>query len=498
MGLAMSMIELPAPDAAVLQRREEIVRDLEAICGSAAVIADVDGRRAYETDAFTAYKRMPLAVVLPQSTEQVARVLGYCHAGGVKVVPRGAGTSLCGGALPAEDAVVVAVTRMNRILEIDYTARIARVETGVTNLAISTAVDKDGFFYAPDPSSQLACTLAGNLAMNSGGAHCLKYGVTTHNVLGLKLVLMDGTVVEIGGEHLDSEGYDLAGLIIGSEGQLGIVTEATVRILRKPEGARPMLIGFESIAKASICVARIIASGIIPVAIEFMDRPAIEVCEAFAKAGYPLDVAALLIVEVEGSGEEIADRLGYIAGIARELNPNSLVISADEAQSARIWKGRKSAFGAIGRKSDYLCMDGTIPLSQLTYVLEEISAICSRYGLGVANVFHAGDGNLHPLIMYDANDARQAERAERAGAEVLKLCVSVGGCLTGEHGVGIEKRDLMRAQFTEADLVQQMRLKSVFDPKWLLNPAKVFPLDGREALLGLDAVRTVSEASKAA
>jgi glycolate oxidase len=262
--------------------------------------------------------------------------------------------------------------------------------------------------------------------------------------------------------------------------------------------ATPMLIGFESIAKASICVARIIASGIIPVAIEFMDRPAIEVCEAFAKAGYPLDVAALLIVEVEGSGEEIADRLGYIAGIARELNPNSLVISADEAQSARIWKGRKSAFGAIGRKSDYLCMDGTIPLSQLTYVLEEISAICSRYGLGVANVFHAGDGNLHPLIMYDANDARQAERAERAGAEVLKLCVSVGGCLTGEHGVGIEKRDLMRAQFTEADLVQQMRLKSVFDPKWLLNPAKVFPLDGREALLGLDAVRTVSEASKAA
>ncbi|HEX5665318.1 MAG TPA: FAD-binding protein, partial [Hyphomicrobium sp.] len=345
----MSSIALPDPESSVLERRDAIVKDLVAIAGAGAVIADEDGRRAYETDAFTAYKRMPLAVVLPETTESVAAVLGYCNANGIKVVPRGAGTSLCGGALPAEDAVVIGVSRMNKVLEVDTVARFARVQTGITNLAISAAVGPSGFFYAPDPSSQLACTLAGNIAMNSGGAHCLKYGVTTNNVLGVKMVMMDGSVVEIGGEHLDAEGYDFLALIIGSEGQLGIVTEATVRILRQAEGARPMLIGFESTAKASICVSRIIASGIVPVAIEFMDRPAIEVCEAFAKAGYPLDVEALLIVEVEGSEEEIADRLAYIAGIAQELGPSSLVISADDAQSAKIWKGRKSAFGAIGR-----------------------------------------------------------------------------------------------------------------------------------------------------
>ncbi len=475
----MFPIALPEPQLAVLARREQIVADLVKIAGADAVIADEDGRRAYETDAFTAYRRMPLAVVLPETTEIVAEVLAYCNRNGIKIVPRGAGTSLCGGALPAEDAIVVGVSRMTKVIEIDTVARCARVQTGITNLAISAAVGPSGFFYAPDPSSQLACTLAGNIAMNSGGAHCLKYGVTTNNVLGLKMVMMDGSIVDLGGAYLDAEGYDFLALVIGSEGQLGIVTEAIVRILPRAEGARPMLIGFESTAKASICVSRIIASGIVPVAIEFMDRPAIEVCEAFAKAGYPLDAEALLIVEVEGSDEEIADRLGYIAGLAEELSPSSLVISADDAQSAKIWKGRKSAFGAIGRKADYLCMDGTIPLSQLTYVLEEISNICKRYGLGVANVFHAGDGNLHPLIMYDANDARQAERAEQAGADILKLCVAAGGCLTGEHGVGIEKRDLMRVQFSEADLMQQMRIKTVFDPEWLLNPAKVFPLDGR-------------------
>ncbi|MBA4130202.1 MAG: FAD-binding oxidoreductase [Hyphomicrobium sp.] len=478
----MTAILLPEPESAVVARREAIVKDLVAILGHASVIGDEDGRLAYETDAFTAYRCMPLAVVLPDTTEGVAQVLAYCHRNGIKVIPRGAGTSLCGGALPAEDAIVIGVSRMNKVLEVDTSARFARVETGITNLAISAAVGPAGFFYAPDPSSQLACTLAGNIAMNSGGAHCLKYGVTTNNVLGVKMVTIDGTVIEIGGAHLDADGYDIMALIVGSEGQLGIVTEATVRILPLAEGARPMLIGFESTAKASICVSRIIASGIVPVAIEFMDRPAIEVCEAFAKAGYPLDVDALLIVEVEGSEEEIADRLGYIAGIAQELGPSSLVISADDAQSAKIWKGRKSAFGAIGRKADYLCMDGTIPLSQLTYVLEEISNICKRYGLGVANVFHAGDGNLHPLIMYDANDARQAERAEQAGADVLRLCVAAGGCLTGEHGVGIEKRDLMRVQFSDVDLAQQMRIKTLFDPQWLLNPAKVFPLDGRPVL----------------
>ncbi len=475
----MSLIEIPPPDAAIIGRRLEIVAALQALVRTGTVIADEDGRRAYDTDALTAYKRMPLAVVLPANTQEVSQVLSYAHANGIKIVARGAGTSLCGGALPGEDVVVVGVSKMNRVLDVNYDSRYARVEAGITNLAISHAVSKRNFFYAPDPSSQLACTLAGNLAMNSGGAHCLKYGVTTNNVLGVKMVLITGEIVELGGAHLDSDGYDLLALIVGSEGQFGIITEATVRILPAAEGAKPMMIGFESADKAAICVARIIGSGIIPVAIEFMDKPAILVCEAFAKAGYPLDVEALLIIEVEGSEEEIADRLAYIAGIANELAPKSIVVAANEDQAARIWKGRKSAFGAIGRLADYYCMDGTIPLAHLPHVLEQISEICARQGLKVANIFHAGDGNLHPLIMYDANAPGEIEKAELAGAEILKLCVAVGGCLTGEHGVGIEKRDLMTVQFTEIDLAVQMRIKSVFDPGWLLNPAKVFPLVGR-------------------
>jgi glycolate oxidase len=474
----MSHVALPEPNRAILARRDAIVEDLRKILGRQAVIADEVGRRAYETDALTAYRRLPLAVVLPTTTEEIARALAYCHRHGIKVVARGAGTSLSGGALPAEDAVVIAVTRMNRVLEIDYVNRVARVEVGVTNLSISEAVKAAGFFYAPDPSSQLACTLAGNIGMNSGGAHCLKYGVTTNNVLGLKMVLMDGEIIELGGSHLDAPGYDLMGLTIGSEGQFGIVTEATVRILRAAEGARPMLLGFDSSAAAGQCVSAIIGAGIIPVAIEFMDRPAIRVCEAFAKAGYP-DVEALLIVEVEGSEEEIGALLDTITEIARPFNPRAVRVSQGAEESAAIWKGRKSAFGAVGRISDYYCMDGTIPLGKLAEVLVDISRICDRHGLRVANIFHAGDGNLHPLVLYNANDPGEAEKAEIAGAEILGLCVAVGGCLTGEHGVGIEKRDLMRVQYGPDDLAQQMRIKTVFDPQWLLNPAKVFPLDGR-------------------
>jgi glycolate oxidase len=423
---------------------------------------------------------LPLAVVLPRTTEEVAKVLKYCHQQRLKVVPRGAGTSLCGGALPAEDAIVVGISRMNRILDIDYVNRMISVETGITNLAITEAVSAEGFFYAPDPSSQLACTLGGNLAMNSGGAHCLKYGVTTNNVLALRIVLMDGEIVEVGGPHLDAEGYDLMALIVGSEGQLGIVTEATVRLLPKAEGARPILLGFSTSEAAGQCVAAIIGSGIIPVAIEFMDRPAIQVAEAYAKAGYPLDVEALLIVEVEGSAEEISRLLNHIVEIAKTFHPQVIEASTSAEHSERIWKGRKAAFGAIGRISDYYCMDGTIPLSRLPEVLTRISQICAEHRLNVANVFHAGDGNLHPLILYDANKPDEALRAERAGAEILKLCVEVGGCLTGEHGVGIEKRDLMNVQFSPSDLAVQMRIKSVFDPLWLLNPAKVFPLDAGE------------------
>ena len=475
------MIALPPPDQQVVSRRDTIVRELERLIGAKSVIGDADGRRAFETDGLTAYRCLPLAVVLPRTTEDVARVLAYCHKGGIKVVARGAGTSLCGGALPSEDAIVVGLSKMNRVLEIDYLNRTARVEAGITNLGISAAVAGKGFFYAPDPSSQLACSLGGNIAMNSGGAHCLKYGVTTNNVLGVKMVLMDGSVVDIGGAHLDQPGFDLLALVIGSEGQLGIVTEATVRILRAAEGARPMLLGFDSSVAAGRAVSAIIAAGIIPVAIEYMDKPAIHVCEAFAKAGYPLDVEALLIIEVEGSPEEISTLLGRIVTIAQAFNPSVVRISQSAEQTAAIWKGRKSAFGAIGRISDYYCMDGTIPLGRLPEVLVKISEICQSYGLKVANIFHAGDGNLHPLILYEANDPAQVERAEQCGADILKLCVAVGGCLTGEHGVGVEKRDLMRVQFTETELALQMRVKTIFDPGWLLNPAKVFPLEGREA-----------------
>ena len=475
----MSMIALPEPDRRVIAKRDAIVKELVGLVGSAAVIADEDGRRAFETDGLTAYRCMPLAVVLPRTTEEVSKLLAYCHRNRIKVVARGAGTSLCGGALPAEDAIVIGVSKMSRVLEVDVLNRFARVEVGITNLGISSAVAPHGFFYAPDPSSQLACSLGGNIAMNSGGAHCLKYGVTTNNVLGLKMVLIDGRVIEIGGGHLEQPGYDLLGLIVGSEGQFGIVTEATVRILRSAEGARPMLLGFSSSESAGRAVSAIIAAGIIPVAIEYMDKPAIHVCEAFAKAGYPLDVEALLIIEVEGAPDEIASLIDRIVEIVNPFEPSTIRLSQSAEESAAIWKGRKSAFGAIGRISEYYCMDGTIPLGKLPEVLVEISNICTRYDLRVANIFHAGDGNLHPLILYDANDPAQVERAESCGAEILKLCVNVGGCLTGEHGVGIEKRDLMRVQFQEPELALQMQIKSAFDPEWLLNPAKVFPLDGR-------------------
>jgi glycolate oxidase len=475
----VTAIAFPTPDAAVLARREAIVAGLAALVPPGSLITSEDERRAFETDALTAYRRLPLAVVLPTSTAEVAAVLAFCNKEGVKVVPRGAGTSLAGGAIPQEDAVVLGTSKLNRVLAVDYANRTARVEAGITNLAISQAVAPEGFFYAPDPSSQLACTIAGNIAMNSGGAHCLKYGVTTNNLLGVTMVLLDGTIVEIGGEALDSPGYDLLGLVTGSEGQLGVFTEATVRILRQAEGARPVLIGFSSNETAGACVAALIGAGIIPVALEFMDKPAITICEAFAQAGYPLDVEAMLIIEVEGSDAEIDDSLKRICSIAETFAPLVMKVSQSEAESAAIWKGRKSAFGAMGRIADYLCMDGTIPTGQLPYVLKRIDEIVKSHGLRVANIFHAGDGNLHPLVLYDINKPGELEKAEAAGAEILKLCVEVGGCLTGEHGVGIEKRDLMVAQYTPADLVQQMRVRRVFDPAWLLNPAKVFPLEGR-------------------
>ncbi|AWB19699.1 FAD-binding protein [Methylobacterium currus] len=474
-------IAFPLPDPAILARRDAIVEGLRGLVAPEALVTSEDERRAFETDGLTAYRKMPLAVVLPSTTQEVAAVMRYCHEAGVKVVPRGAGTSLAGGAIAQEDAVILGVAKMNRVLEVDFSNRTARVQAGITNLAISAAVAHEGFFYAPDPSSQLACTIAGNIAMNSGGAHCLKYGVTTNNLMGVTLVMIDGTVVEIGGDHLDAAGYDLLGLVCGSEGQLGIVTEATVRILRAAEGARPALMGFGRVEDAGACTAAIIGAGIIPVAIEYMDREAITICEAFAHAGYPLDAEAMLIIEVEGCQQECDAMLARIVEIAKPFNPTSLKVSQSEAESAAIWKGRKSAFGATGRISDYICMDGTIPTGQLPRVLERIGEITKSYGLRCANVFHAGDGNLHPLILFDINTPGEMEKAEAAGEEMLKLCVEVGGCLTGEHGVGIEKRDLMTYQYNPEDLQQQMRVRAVFDPAWLMNPAKVFPLEGRIA-----------------
>ena len=475
----MNAIAFPLPNPAILARRAQIVAGLAKLLPAGALITSLDERRAFETDALTSYRRMPLAVALPSTTEEVAAVLAYCHAQGVPVIPRGAGTSLAGGAIPQEDAVVVGISKMSAILDIDYANRTMRVQAGVTNLAITGAVAHENFFYAPDPSSQLACTIAGNIAMNSGGAHCLKYGVTTNNLLGVKMVLIDGTVVDIGGAHLDSPGLDLLGLITGSEGQLGIVTEATVRILRAAEGARPVLFGFATCEEAGAAVASIIGAGIIPVAMEFMDKEAIAICEAFAHAGYPLEAGALLIIEVEGSEAEIDAQLARIIAIAQQHGVQTIKASKSAMETAAIWKGRKSAFGATGRIADYICMDGTVPTGQLAHVLARTEEIVKGYGLRVANVFHAGDGNMHPLILYNANDPEDQAKAEEAGNDILRLCVEVGGCLTGEHGVGIEKRDLMRSQFTQVDLEQQMRVRGVFDPLWLLNPAKVFPLDGR-------------------
>ncbi|MEL6978924.1 MAG: FAD-linked oxidase C-terminal domain-containing protein [Pseudomonadota bacterium] len=478
---------MPEPDAALLSRREEVVAELNAALPGGRVISELSETRVYECDALTAYRCPPLAVVLPETTEEVAAVMRVCSKLGVPVVPRGSGTSLAGGALPTADCVLLGVARLNRILDIDTENRIARVQTGVTNISVTQAAEGDGFFYAPDPSSQLACAIAGNIAMNSGGAHCLKYGVTTNNLLGVTAVLADGEIVEIGGAHLDNGGLDLLGLLCGSEGQLAVITEATLRILRAPEGARPVLMGFSSNEVAGACVADIIKAGVLPVAIEFMDRPCIRACEDFAQAGYP-DVEALLIVEVEGSEAEIDAQLAKIKAVAERHDPIGYRESQSAEESARIWKGRKSAFGAMGQLNDYMCLDGTIPVSQLPYVLRRIGEMSKEYGLDVANVFHAGDGNMHPLILFDANKPGDLETCEAFGADILKLCVEVGGCLTGEHGVGVEKRDLMTAQFTGPDLESQMAVKDVFDPRWLLNPAKVFPLEASASRRGASAV----------
>jgi glycolate oxidase len=478
-------VTMPQSDQAVLARRSEIVAALKRIVPGEGVIASEQAMRPYESDGLTAYRQLPMVVVLPETTEQVASVLSYCHREGIKVVPRGAGTSLSGGALPLGDGVLLGMAKFNRIREIDFDNRIAVVEPGVTNLAVSQAVEHAGFYYAPDPSSQIACTIGGNVAENSGGVHCLKYGMTTNNVFGCELVLMTGEILRLGGKHLDAAGYDLLGIVTGSEGLLCVVTEVTVRILKKPQGARAALIGFPASEDAGECVARIIGSGIIPGGMEMMDRPAIHAAEEFVHAGYPLDVEALLIVELDGPRDEVDHLLERVEKIAWDCRAVTCRVSKSEEERLLFWAGRKAAFPAVGRISpDYYCMDGTIPRAKLPLVLHRMKEMSAKYGLRVANVFHAGDGNLHPLILYDANKPGELERAEQFGADILRLCVEVGGVLTGEHGVGVEKRDLMPAMFSEADLNQQQRLKCAFDEKSLLNPGKVFPTLHRCAELG--------------
>jgi glycolate oxidase len=478
-------MKMPEADAEVLTRRNRIVAALRKIVRGEGVIDTEREMRPYESDGLTAYRQLPMVVVLPETTTQVSAVLRYCHENGIKVVPRGAGTSLSGGALPLADGVLLGMAKFNHIREIDYDNRLAVVETGVTNLAISDAVAHAGFYYAPDPSSQLACTIGGNVAENSGGVHCLKYGMTTNNLLGCELVLMSGEVLRLGGKHLDSAGYDLLGVVTGSEGLLGVVTEVTVRLLKKPETARALLIGFPSSEDAGACVSQTIGAGIIPAGMEMMDAPAIAATEAFVHAGYPLDVEALLIVELDGPQAEVDHLCERVEAIARACRSVTCQISNSEAERLLFWSGRKAAFGAMGRLSpDYFCMDGTIPRAKLPMVLHRMKELSQKYNLRVANVFHAGDGNLHPLILYDANQPGELERAEAFGSDILRLCVEVGGVLTGEHGVGVEKRDLMPTMFSEADLNQQQRLKCAFDGKGLLNPGKVFPTLHRCAELG--------------
>ena len=478
-------MRMPEPDAAILARRDELIALFRQIVGGEGVIAEEEALRPYECDGLSAYRQLPMVVVLPETTDQVSRVLRLCGERGVKVVPRGAGTSLSGGALPLADGVLLGLGKFNRILEVDYANRCVVAQPGVTNLAITDAVEAEGFYYAPDPSSQIACTIGGNVAENSGGVHCLKYGLTTNNILGLEMVLINGEVVRLGGKHFDSEGYDLMGLMTGSEGLLGVITEVTVRILCKPEGARALLIGFPTNESAGRCVADVIAAGIIPGGMEMMDRYAIQAAEAFCHVGYPLDTAALLIVELDGPEVEIEHLIGQVRAIVENAGAISVRVSQNEAERLAFWAGRKSAFPAVGRISpDYYCMDGTIPRRRLPEVLNRMAEMSEHYGLRLANVFHAGDGNLHPLILYDANVPGELEKAEAFGADILRLCVEVGGVLTGEHGVGIEKRDLMGVMFNEDDLNQQQRVKCAFDPDGRLNPGKVFPTLHRCAELG--------------
>ena len=478
-------MQMPKADQMILDRRHMIVAGLKRIVPAHCVLDDDSSMKAYDTDGLSAYRQMPLVVVLPETTAQVAAVLKWCRDEGVKIVPRGAGTSLSGGAIPLADGMLLGLGKFNQIIDIDYENRCVVTQPGVTNLGITHAVQDEGFYYAPDPSSQIACSIGGNIAENSGGVHCLKYGLTTNNVLGIEIVTMDGDILLLGGKHLDAGALDLLGLMTGSEGLLGVVTEVTVRILRKPATQRAMLVGFDTAQEAGQAVSNVIAAGIIPAGMEMMDAPAINAAEDFVGAGYPRDAAALLIVELDGPEVEVNFLLERVGDIVKSSGATSVRLSHSEEERNQFWAGRKSAFPAVGRISpDYLCMDGTIPRKALPEMLTRMAMMSQKYGLRVANVFHAGDGNLHPLILFDANQPGELERAEEFGNDILRNCVQLGGVLTGEHGVGIEKRDLMPEMFSDEDLRQQQRVKCAFDPNHLLNPGKVFPVLHRCAELG--------------
>ncbi len=467
-------MELPPPDKAILARRDEIVSALKAIV-SDGVVDDAAGRQVFDCDALSAYTQQPLVVVLPRTRAQVIAIVKYAHAEGVPVVARGAGTSLSGGSLPREDGILLALGRMKSILEIDYENGCVTVEPGVTNLNITKAVDANGFYYAPDPSSQIACSIGGNVAENSGGLHCLKYGLTTNNLLGVVFITPEGEEVRLGGKAGAQGGLDLLGLVTGSEGLLGTVVEVTVKILRKAPVTRTLLASFDTVPQAGEAVAAIIADGILPAAMEFMDRQCCEAIEAYNAPGYPPGVAAILIIDADGVEADVADTMQRLAAVVARVGGRTQE-ATDEAQRARMWSGRKASFAAMGRlQPDMICMDGTIPRKALPLVLDEMAKLSEQYGLGCCNVFHAGDGNLHPLIVFDQSKPGEFEKAEAFGFDILRLCVKVGGVLTGEHGVGIEKRDLMPEMFTPQEMEQQGRVKCAFDPGGRYNPGKVFP-----------------------
>jgi glycolate oxidase len=483
-------MRMPEPDARTLERRGEIIAALRSIVPGEGVIEDPAALRPYESDGLTAYRQVPLVVVLPETTAQVSAVLAWCHAHDVKVVPRGSGTSLSGGALPLADAVLLGMGKFNAVLEVDFDNRLAVVQPGVTNLAVTRAVEAEGFYYAPDPSSQIACTIGGNVAENSGGVHCLKYGLTLHNVMRVRGFTAAGEPVEFGCEALDAPGFDLLAIVIGSEGMLAVATEITVKLVPKPQLARCIMASFDDVRKAGDAVAAVIAAGIIPAGLEMMDKPMTAAVEDFVHAGYDLSAEAILLCESDGTPEEVEEEIGRMSEVLRRAGATAIAVSRDEAERMKFWSGRKNAFPASGRISpDYMCMDSTIPRKRLADILIAIQQMERKYELRCANVFHAGDGNLHPLILFDANDEDQLHRAERFGADILETSVAMGGTITGEHGVGIEKVNSMCVQFSPEEREQMFALKRAFDAKGLLNPGKMIPTLNRCAEYGKMLVR---------